>query len=103
MRNCLGDRNTGANVLPCTNTSGYRGVYWHKGSKAWTAVIAHEGKKFQIGRFGNKKAAAKAYDERARALKGRKAVPNFPTKDEILLRTKGKRQPSKRRNSSGYL
>ena len=49
--------NTG---LRCTNTSGYKGVYWSKQRNKWFAKIVVDGKQIHIGFYSNIKEAAKA-------------------------------------------
>ncbi|WP_238878678.1 HNH endonuclease signature motif containing protein [Achromobacter xylosoxidans] len=44
-----------------SNTSGHPGVRWVKRLRKWRAVIAHEGRKFHLGVFEAKDAAAAAY------------------------------------------
>ena len=46
-----------------TNTSGYRGVGWHKTSKKWIAKININKKRIYLGYFSDKVEAAKAYDK----------------------------------------
>jgi hypothetical protein len=38
---------------PKTNTSGYKGVCWHKRDKKWHAMIKVNGKQVHIGQFTN--------------------------------------------------
>lgn len=45
-----------------TNTSGYRGVIWHKQNKKWRARIYYNNKKHSLGCFDTKEEAGKAYD-----------------------------------------
>jgi hypothetical protein len=47
------------------NTSGYKGVTWHKQCNKWLAQINHKGKHYSLGLFETKEAAAKAYNEAA--------------------------------------
>lgn len=58
------------------NTSGFKGVTWHKGK--WYSQVTHEGKKYYIGSFLDKLEAAKAYDIKVKELHGEFAVLNFP-------------------------
>jgi len=53
-------RNT--RILKSTNTSGYRGVSWHKRDKVWAAGIGLNGKRKYIGSFATPLEAAIAYD-----------------------------------------
>lgn len=43
------------------NTSGFKGVSWHKKSKKWRATISVRGKYIHLGVFPTKEAAANAY------------------------------------------
>ena len=49
-------------VLRKTNTSGYRGVSWHKNIKKWTAQINVNKKLKHLGTYSNKIEAAIAYN-----------------------------------------
>lgn len=49
----------------CDNTSGYRGVSWHKKDCKWRARISVNGKQIYLGNFTNKLDAAKAYNDAA--------------------------------------
>ena len=48
-----------------TNTSGYKGVNWDKGRRKWKAEIGIAGKLYKLGRFDDKKDAARAYNKEA--------------------------------------
>jgi len=48
--------------LRSTNTSGYRGVVWHKSDNKWHSRIMISGKAIHIGGYDEKINAAKAYD-----------------------------------------
>lgn len=54
-------RNT--RLLKSTNTSGYRGVSWHKRDRVWNSGIRINNKRIHIGYFSTAIAAAKAYDD----------------------------------------
>jgi len=54
---------------PRNNTSGYKGVSFHKASGKWRADICVEGKRIALGLFPSPEEAADAYD--------RVAVANF--------------------------
>lgn len=45
------------------NTSGYRGVYFHKRYNIWVSSISINKKRIYLGNFSNKIEAAKAYDQ----------------------------------------
>jgi len=52
------------------NTSGYKGVYWHKQHQKWCAQIKINNKKIHLGYFDNKIDAVKARDEAAKKYHG---------------------------------
>lgn len=53
-------KNTGT---PSTNTSGFRGVSWHKGTGKWHARIISDGVQYHLGYFDELADAATAYGE----------------------------------------
>lgn len=59
-------------------TSRYKGVYWHKHQKKWTAQITAAGKSRHLGYFTNETDAARAYDTAAKKLHKAFAALNFP-------------------------
>lgn len=61
--------------LPKHNTSGYRGVYFHKDRNKWKAQIGKE-IKIHIGYYLTKEEAALAYNEKAKELFGEFAILN---------------------------
>jgi len=79
LRVCTKGQNNRNRGKLSTNTSGYKGVYWHKYSKKWTASIAYNGKKYFLGYFVDKKEAAKAYDKAALTM--HKEYANINKKD----------------------
>jgi hypothetical protein len=62
------------------NTSGYKGVCWHKGFGKWTARIRVDKKQINLGSFLTAEEAAHVYDKAARKHHGEFAVTNFPEK-----------------------
>lgn len=54
---------------PVTNTSGYRGVHWHKKRKAWISAITHKGVMYYLGQFDTAKEAAATYERKACELR----------------------------------
>lgn len=59
------------------NTSGYKGVYWHKRLKKWYVGIRNNGKLLHLGYFSNPEDAAKVYDHAAVEIHKEFAVLNF--------------------------
>jgi len=50
---------------PATNKSGYKGVCWHKRTRAWRAQISANNKKIYLGDFKTPEAAYEKYKEAA--------------------------------------
>ena len=68
-------------------SSRYVGVSWFKPQRRWRAEIRHEGRNQSLGYFAEEEAAARAFDEAARRLRGDRAHGsgrrlNFPTESE---------------------
>jgi hypothetical protein len=61
-----------------TNTSGFKGVGWHKAAKKWRADITFDYKTRYLGLFPTAEDAARAYDSAAKSLFGVFACLNFP-------------------------
>ncbi len=78
-------QNAGNVGLLNTNTSGIRGVYWHKTEQKWIAALYINNKKKTIGRFTNKKDAAQAYNEAAKEHFGEFAYLN-PIREEDYVK-----------------
>jgi hypothetical protein len=58
------------------NTSGYKGVYWHKGVGKWIAQIKVDGKIIYLGLFESKIDAAIVYNQAATEYFGEYALLN---------------------------
>jgi hypothetical protein len=52
------------------NTSGFKGVSWHKKKAKWQAMIGHQGKQRQLGTYHTKEQAYAAYCAAAQQLHG---------------------------------
>ena len=63
--------------------SRFNGVYWKKSSGKRMAQISHEGKLQHIGTFKDEMEAAKAWDAKARSLRGAATATNLPDPGEI--------------------
>lgn len=66
-------RNTG---IYRNNTSGLKGVSWHKPARRWRAVIQHKREHRFLGLFRTRREAGLAYDAAARRLFGPHACTN---------------------------
>jgi hypothetical protein len=64
-------------------TSKYKGVIWVKGKKKWRAKLTFKGRPVFIGYFDDERAAAQAYDTRAKELFGEFAALNFPARPGV--------------------
>lgn len=53
LRFCTRSENNHNKGLNKNNSSGYKGIYWHKGAKKWLGQIMLDGKRINIGLFGN--------------------------------------------------
>jgi hypothetical protein len=59
-------------------SSQYIGVSWDEGRQRWRAMVKKDGVAYNLGRFTDEEAAARARDRRALELFGKFAVLNFP-------------------------
>lgn len=78
LRECTNSQNQSNRPKPKDNTSGYKGVSWHKRNNRWISSIRINGKLKHLGTFTNIHEAAKAYNDRASELFG-----NFACLNEI--------------------
>lgn len=78
LRLCTTEQNQYNRGPSRTNTSGFKGVCWHKGNKRWMATIRHKGKRIFLGYRLTPEQAARLYDAAARELHGNFARLNFP-------------------------
>lgn len=62
------------------NTSGFKGVYWHRRARKWMAQIVVRGKVLYLGLHPDRYAAARAYDRAAIEHFGPFAARNFPAR-----------------------
>jgi hypothetical protein len=70
-------------------TSAYRGVTWSKDHGQWRAQIWHQERTQYLGHFTGEGEAARAYDARARQLRGVVAQLNFPGDGELAIKPAG--------------
>jgi hypothetical protein len=70
LRESLQSQNVRNSKLSKTNTSGYKGVYWHKATSKWRVQIKLNGKIYNFGLFVNKEDAIKVAIEARKKLHG---------------------------------
>jgi hypothetical protein len=83
LRLCTKAQNQYAQPLRADNTSGYRGVSWHKATKRWYASIAKHGHQYGLGFHISREEAAACYNVAARKLFGDFAFQN-PVDEAVL-------------------
>ncbi len=76
LRICTNAENMRNRPAPSSNTSGYKGVTWHKQRNRWAARIKVFYKSIHLGLFDSKKDAAKAYNMAAKKHFGKYAYLN---------------------------
>jgi hypothetical protein len=70
LRSCNSAQNQANKPISKVNTSGYKGVYWHKPTQRWRACIRFHRKRIYLGLFIDIEDAARAYNEKAKELYG---------------------------------
>lgn len=76
LRLCTMSENL-ANIATSTvNSSGYKGVSWHRATRKWAACLHARRKEFYLGEYETPQEAALAYDEAARIHFGEFALTN---------------------------
>ena len=77
LRVCTRAQNTHNQKVSKANSSGYKGVHWHKHDKRWRTQIKTGGKKIYLGNFHSKEYAALAYNRGALQYHGAFANLNY--------------------------
>lgn len=77
LRDATRSQNGANSKLQSNNTSGYRGVGFHRKLQKWTAEITVRGTHIRLGCFHDPVEAAKAYDKAAKRYFGDFATLNF--------------------------
>lgn len=70
LRACSTAENNRNVARRARNTSGYKGVYWHKREEKWRAGIHFLGQSIHLGYFSEKTRAALAYNDAAKQYHG---------------------------------
>lgn len=70
-------------LIRATNTSGFRGSFYHKRDKKWYSQIKVDNKIIRLGYFNSAEEAARAYDKAALQYHDKFAVLNFPDKEVV--------------------
>ena len=83
LRLCTRTENNCNAQKPHTNTSGYKGVGFHKQTGKWRARIKINRKEKHLGLFADALNAAYAYDDAARELFGDFAFTNFEVNNNV--------------------
>ena len=76
LRLCSMEQNRKNRKKTKNNTSGFKGVYFHKDTEKWLAQIKSDKKHYHLGLFIDKVEAARAYDKAALRLHGEYANIN---------------------------
>jgi HNH endonuclease/AP2 domain len=75
LRVSTGSNNAANRKRYRSNTSGYKGVSFHRRARKWTAYITKETRRYNLGYFATAEQAHKAYVAAARLLFGEFARP----------------------------
>jgi hypothetical protein len=78
MRLASAAQNAANMETPQHNTSGFKGVSWHKSRGKWRAYAKKDRRQIYLGYFINLEDAARAYDTKAIELWGPFAKLNYP-------------------------
>lgn len=70
LRNSTKSLNHANRSIQRNNTSGYKGVSWHKSHKKWAAYIRVDGKRIGLGSYDDPKIAYDAYRDAAKKYFG---------------------------------
>jgi hypothetical protein len=70
LRLATEEQNRRNSKMYCTNTTGFKGVYYDARSNKWQALMCMKYRKFSLGYYSTKEEAAAAYAEAASRLHG---------------------------------
>lgn len=70
LRECTRQQNSFNKAKPIRNSSGYKGVSWHKSANKYIAQYTLHGKSNYIGLYNTAEEASKAYQAKAKQIQG---------------------------------
>jgi len=70
LREATASQNLANRAAPSSNSSGFKGVSWHKKTGKWAASIKKMGKTIHLGQFDTPEAAGSAYASATEHLNG---------------------------------
>lgn len=70
LRVCTNSQNMSNRLKTKRNTSGYKGVSWHKSAKKWMASIRFNSKSIYLGLYDDPKDAFDSYKKKSLELQG---------------------------------
>jgi hypothetical protein len=82
LRTANRHQNAGNSRISKRNTSGYKGVSWHKRDRKWQAQIYRDGKACSLGYFDDPEEAHEAYMDAAREYWGEFASAGVPEPED---------------------
>jgi hypothetical protein len=108
LRSATNAENSKNQRIPVNNTSGFKGVAWHKRDMRWQAYIRLDDGRRHLGTFTTAEDAAYAYDAAARELFGEFAWLNFPESPPANLHPAARAENSRNarlatNNTSGFM
>lgn len=92
LRVCSKQENNINRGISIVNTSGHKGVSWHKGAKKWRATLMLDNKQVHLGFFSDLGDAVLARIEGARKYFGEFYAETAEGVDKIVCQGQGRRQ-----------
>lgn len=89
LREVTRSENQQNRVIPVTNKSGFRGVYWHKSVGKWCASIKLNNKNYHLGYYDTPEEASSVYEYAAKEKHTHRPVVTDDTQGLDLLQKAG--------------